>query len=206
MRYIPIFILSCIIFIAFGGKDGYAQTDTQQGSNQTGSLHSGTIDSQFIYLNRISRSQEGFKLIRPANLGIVRKNVADSLTAQRNRIYETEQQLGVLRNELNGVRDSLRHAQEEVQRIQKAIDDISFLGTDLKKSTYHAFVWSLIAVLVLFILITFVRFKRGNAQALEARNTLHELQEEFELHRKKSLEKEQKLKRELQDEINKRNN
>ncbi|WP_407267387.1 hypothetical protein R8G64_12630 [Tenacibaculum maritimum] len=37
----------------------------------------------------------------------------------------------------------------------------------------------------------------------EAKNNLAEIEQEFEEHRKKSLEKEQKIRRQLQDEINK---
>lgn len=204
MKYLALVLLSSVFLVVDAGN-GYSQTNPPQTGTRSGSLQSGTIDSQFIYLNRISRNHEGFKLIRPANLAIIRQNVADSLTAWRNQIYETEQQLSVLRRELSEQRDTLRQAQQEVARVNKEIDYINFLGIDFKKSTYHLIVWTLIIVLVLILMVSAIRFQRGNAQAREARATLEEVQTELERHRKKALEREQKLKRQLQDEINKRN-
>lgn len=204
MKYLTLLCLSCVFFAIDPGK-GHTQTNPPQTSSRSGSLHSGTIDSQFIYLNRISRNHEGFKLIRPANLATVRQNVADSLTAQRNRIYETEEQLAVLMQELNGQRDSLRQEREAVQRLTKEIDYITFLGMDLKKSTYHLIVWTVILLLAVILFVSLIRFQRGNAVSKQAREALDELQAQLDQHRKKSLEKEQKLKRQLQDEINKRN-
>ena len=50
------------------------------------------------------------------------------------------------------------------------------------------------------------KFYNSNTVTKEAQNNLTDVEQEFELHRKKSLEKEQKLRRKLQDEINKQRN
>src|SRR5690606_25293052 len=82
MRHLAIFLL----FGLFVHTLAFPQ---QTSSVRRGSLNSGTIDSQFIYLNQISRTQDDFKLIRRVNLETVRKNVADSLRELRNDINES---------------------------------------------------------------------------------------------------------------------
>ena len=50
------------------------------------------------------------------------------------------------------------------------------------------------------------KFSKSNVLTKEAKSNLIEVEQEFEQHRKKTLEREQKLRRQLQDEINKQRN
>jgi hypothetical protein len=47
------------------------------------------------------------------------------------------------------------------------------------------------------------KFSKSNILTKEAQNNLLDIEQEFEEYRKKSIEREQKLRRQLQDEINK---
>ena len=50
------------------------------------------------------------------------------------------------------------------------------------------------------------KFLRSNVLTKEAKNNLIDVEQEFEQHRKNTLQREQKLRRQLQDEINKHRN
>ncbi len=63
--------------------------------------------------------------------------------------------------------------------------------------------WTAIGILLLLLIIFIIRFKASNAITVKAKENLATMQDEFEEHRKRSIEREQKLRRELQDEINK---
>ena len=55
-----------------------------------------------------------------------------------------------------------------------------------------------------FILLFFIgKFKRSNSITIDAKKSKAEIEEEYEGHRQRSIEREQKLRRELQDELNK---
>ena len=82
-------------------------------------------------------------------------------------------------------------------------DSIKFLGIEFSKSTYNLLVWSLIGILIILLLYFIYRFKNSNVVTVKAKTDLQELEEEFAVHKKKSLDREQKLRRKLQDEINK---
>ncbi|HBK71770.1 MAG TPA: tRNA (guanine-N1)-methyltransferase, partial [Flavobacteriaceae bacterium] len=82
-------------------------------------------------------------------------------------------------------------------------DNIKFLGIPLSKATYNTILWSIIAALTGLLLFFIGKFKRSNAITITANKDKSEIEEEYNDHRQRSIEREQKLRRELQDELNK---
>lgn len=176
----------------------------QQTSSSRGSLTSGTIDSQFISLNLMSRTQDDFKLIRRANLEIVRKNVADSLRQLRAEIASTAETTASQQGRISTLSDSLASVKEQLLVSESNQDRVSLLGISLNKSSVSVLFVSIVSVLILLLVFYIYRFNQSHVVTRDARKSYDDLNEEFETHRKKALEREQKLKRQLQDEINRR--
>jgi len=63
--------------------------------------------------------------------------------------------------------------------------------------------WGIIGVLAVLWLFFAYKFKSSNSITKEANTKLAETEQEFEEHRKRALEREQQVRRKLQDEINK---
>ena len=61
-----------------------------------------------------------------------------------------------------------------------------------------------LGLLSLIIVVLFIKYKSGFDIIKTTKNKLHETDEEFEKFRQRSLEREQQLRRKLQDEINKK--
>ena len=80
---------------------------------------------------------------------------------------------------------------------------MNFLGIATSKSIYNTLIWSLIGILILIILILIYKFIECNRVTKYANNQLLDLEKEYEDHRRIALEREQKVRRQLQDEINK---
>ena len=72
----------------------------------------------------------------------------------------------------------------------------------LSKSSYQAITWGVVGVLILIIIFLVIKNKKNSADTKEAKIRLKQEQREFEDFREKSLEKQQKLGRKLQDEVN----
>lgn len=176
----------------------------QRASSQRGSLTSGTIDSQFIHLNLISRSQDDFKLIRRVNLETVRKNVADSLRQLQGEISDASTTVASQQKQITALSDSLTNTQEKLAVSETNQDRVSLLGVSLNKSSVSILFVSIVSVLILLLIFYIYRFNQSHVLTRDARKSYDDLREEFEVHRKKALEREQKLKRQLQDEINRR--
>ena len=79
-------------------------------------------------------------------------------------------------------------------------------GTQLNKTTYSIILWFIITVLALFLIFFVFKFSKSHILTKEAQENLNDIEQEFDNHRKKSIEREQKLRRQLQDEINKHRN
>jgi len=169
-----------------------------------GSLTSGTIDSQFIYLYAISKTQDGIEHVRQANLEQIRKNVADTIKALTKEISDLKAKDGSQQAAVEAMTDSLGQARSDLQIVQREKDSFSFIGISLQKGTYSLIMWGFVLLLAAALTFYIYRYNQSHIVTNDTKKAIEEIQEEFDQHRKKAMEKEQKLKRQLQDELNKR--
>lgn len=187
--YFTLFILS----ILFLGTASAQNTTASQSP-----IFSGSIEEQFDVLLKNSYPYENFKNVRD-NLPRFKKNTLDSLKSLREQI--TAQKTTV--DNQKAAIDSLHQSLAETKELISQGDTISFLGLSIEKGTYNFIVWTIIIVLIISLLFFIQRYKSNSQTAKDSHNAAEEIREEFEQHRKKAMEREQKLKRDLQDELNK---
>src|SRR5690554_3561550 len=185
-------VLLFIIFLYVNQANAQASTAAQK------PVFNGTIEEQFDVLIKNSFPYESFKNIRD-NLPRFRKNTLDSLNALQNQIIEQETTTESQKATIDSLQISLSSMKETISQR----DNISFLGMSIEKGTYNIIVWSIIIVLSLLLFFFIQRYKSNFQIAKESKNAADEIREEFDQHRKKAMEREQKLKRDLQDELNK---
>ena len=87
--------------------------------------------------------------------------------------------------------------------LNSQISTINFLGIQLKKGTFKTLLFSIIGILVLLLLFFIFKFKQSNSVTLQTKAKLKDIEDEYDEHRKRALEREQKVMRRLQDELNK---
>lgn len=193
------FILSTI-FILFSTISFSQQLTLQQ------KLQSNLpLNTQFQVLLAQSKSQDvDFKVIRKSNIEIIQKNVSDSIAKYTNEIASLKSNSSSSGQQLQNLKDSVQNLSQSLQIEQNKTDSISFLGIDFTKSTYHLIVWAIIILLALVLLITLVSFRKAKVDAVEHQQTAEIAQSEFQTYKKKAMETEQKLKRQLLDEQMKR--
>lgn len=164
-------------------------------------IQQGTLNDQFTNLTNLSRSQDvDFKLVRKANIEIIRKNVLDSISKYQKEISELKQNSSSSVSTVKSLKDSVSSLGAQLETEQKRTDSISLLGINFAKNTYHIVVWALIIVFALAFLATLASFRKAKVDTNEHRKSVDELQEELQTLRKKSMEREQLLKRQLLDE------
>ncbi|MEN8884587.1 MAG: hypothetical protein ABF244_10225 [Flavobacteriaceae bacterium] len=162
-----------------------------------------TIEEQFDRIYRISSSYQEYKVIRKTTYQSLKTNALDSI-----KIIDKELQLknihnNVLNDSLQEVKKVLEILETDMKLLITEKNSISFLGIQLNKSTYTIIVWSIILLLIIALLYFIYQYKNSYSVTSEAKSNLSEAEEELAIHKKKSLEREQKLRRQLQDEINK---
>ena len=185
-----------IVIIAFFSLNGglFAQEE--------GSLNSGTISSQFDYLNSISNNYQEFKVVKKANLDKIRKNVTDSLNVFKDELASINIDLKQNQNQIANLEAQVSEVQEELLKAEEARDSFSFLGIPIHKSAYSSLMWTIVFGLLGAFLFFLYQYSQSHNVISKARKDLEETREEFDQHRKNTLERERKLKRELVDALN----
>lgn len=163
------------------------------------------LNTQFQVLLSQSRSQDAdFKIVRKSNIEIIQRNVSDSISKYTKEIAALKNSSSSSAATVKNLKDSLSAIKSELQTEQQKTDSISFLGIDFAKSTYHSLVWIIIAILGVGFFTMLVSFRKAKVDTVEHRKTAEEAQNEFQQYKKKAMEREQLLKRQLLDEQLKR--
>ncbi|MDY0780668.1 tRNA (guanine-N1)-methyltransferase [Tenacibaculum sp. IB213877] len=162
-----------------------------------------TIENQFIKVYRKASNWQEYKMIKRTNFLNFQKNVLDSVATIKNdskiklvKINEQEAIISSLNTKISELNNNLSSAIDKEDRI-------SFLGIPLTKVLYNTIVWGIILVLLSGLFFFLYKFNNSNILTKQAQKSLLEVEQDFEQHRKKAIEREQKLRRQLQDEINK---
>ncbi|WP_298533467.1 tRNA (guanine-N1)-methyltransferase [uncultured Algibacter sp.] len=190
-----ILILTCLISL-----NSFSQDSTEEVKP---SLNSGTIDSQFDYLIRKSGKYQEYKVVKQTWLYILKAHVLDSLKAVHKDLKETQSVVSKQDKEISALKDNLSNTQTDLEQTNTEKDSISLFGMQMSKTNYKVLMWVIIAALLALLLFFIYKFKNSNDVTREAKNNLAEIEEEFDEHRRTALEREQKVRRQLQDEINK---
>jgi len=162
-----------------------------------------SLEDQFTDVIKKSNRYEDYKVVKIYKLNNLQKSVLDSVTKLEEEIGSINATVDQQKSELSALTQQLQATQGDLATSKKKEDGIEFFGSITKKSTYNTIMWSIIGLLLFVAIILFFRYKRSNSITRDARSRLTETEEEFELHRQKTLEREQQLRRKLQDEINK---
>lgn len=204
MKYFKISTILLVLLI--GSTTMHAQEDSTQ--TQELSLSDGTIDNQFEYViqksNRYKDSNGRiYKVVRREWLFTLKSNTLDSIKAIQNQLDQTNQTITTQRNEIDGLQTNLRSTQDTLANTNKEKDSMALFGFQMSKGAYNVLLWSVIAALLGLLIFFIYKFKNSNAITKASKKSLMEIETEFEEHRRVALEREQKVRRQLQDEINK---
>jgi septal ring factor EnvC (AmiA/AmiB activator) len=171
-------------------------------AQREGSLNSGTISSQFDYLNAVSNNYQEFKVIKKSNLDKLRSNVTDSLDVFKDELAKINIDLKQKQDQIASLEVQVSEVQGHLQKAEEARDSFAFLGIPIHKSTYSSLMWTIVFCLLGAFLFFLFQYSQSHKVISKARKDLEETREEFEQHRKNTLERERKLKRELVDALN----
>ena len=199
--------VTVILIVTFNLQTLTAQTQQADAEEQY-SLNSGTIDSQFEYVFRKSGNFKGtngqpYEAVKQAWLLKLKANVLDSLKTTYKDLANSEVTVANQVKEIDDLKAKLGNTQTTLDQTNEEKNNMALLGMQTSKTNYNVIMWSIIAALTAFLLFFIYKFKNSNSLTKEAKHKLEEVETEFEEHRRTALEREQKVRRQLQDEINK---
>jgi septal ring factor EnvC (AmiA/AmiB activator) len=181
-------------------------TQAQEGEEEL-SLDKGSVDSQFEFVFKKSGNYRAdgkrYEVVRTISLDKLRANVMDTLSGFNTRAAELKATIAGHESTIASLEEKLEDTTNSLAAVTEEKDNMSFLGIDVSKGTYNAILWTIIASLLVLLLFFIYKFRNSNYLTQEAKTNLSELETEYEDHRRRALEREQKISRQLQDEINK---
>lgn len=185
----------------------FAQEAEESGDDDKLSLDEGPISNQFDYVAKRSGNYRAdgvrYEVVKESNLFKIRKNVLDSIAAMNKKTGELKATIAEHETTITSLNKKLEETTTNLAAVTEEKDSMSFVGIPVSKGTYNFILWTIIAGLFLMLGLFIYRFRNSNILTQEAKQNLSELEIEYEDHRRRALEREQKISRQLQDEINK---
>jgi len=171
------------------------------------SLNDGTIDDQFEYVIQKSYTYRGngkiYKNVERHWLYALKAHTIDSLNALRKDLTDTQAVVDSQVNEISGLKTNLNDTQGSLDKTNVEKNSMALFGLQMSKANYNLLMWSIIAALLVLLLLFIYKFRNSNTTTRVTKNNLSDIEEEFEEHRRNALEREQLVRRQLQDELNK---
>ena len=162
-----------------------------------------SLSKQFEQVYRRSSSYKDFKVIRKSTFQNLKKNTLDSIKIINEKLKIESQKNTRLEQEIRSVAKIRLEQNLELSEAILEKNTISFVGLKLKKNTFKIIIWSIFFMFIIIICYLAYKLKDGVRITSQAKKELTRVEEEFNSYKKKSLVRDQKLRRQLQDEINK---
>jgi hypothetical protein len=166
-------------------------------------LDKGNVENQFEFVFDKSSKYEDYKVIKIGYLNSLRAHILDSIRGIKKKLRETQKVVVAKNSQMDTLKAELQGTNDLLAKITKEKNAISFLGISMAKQYYNSLVWTIIVGLFGLMMVFAFLFRRSNVVTTETKVSLLETKQELEAHRKRALEREEKLSRKYLDELNK---
>ncbi|MCP9237512.1 hypothetical protein [Lewinella sp. JB7] len=163
------------------------------------------FDTMLDVSNRYRENNDEFKVVRRLYLDAFMSNVSDSIAIYTQRISQLESDKARLQAQIDGNASQVADRDATIAELNAERDSVSLLGFQLAKDTYSIIMWSLVLGLLVAFLVALAGTRVASSNNNELKRERDKLAAELEQSRKSRLTVEQDLRRQLQDEINRRN-
>ncbi len=186
------FLLFCCSPVAFAQVGNPARAD------------SSSLTVQFQNMLQTANRYQDFRVVRETYLAAFISNVQDSLEGYTDTIAKLEQEIVDNERLILEQSNNITDREEKIRLLADEQDNMNLLGMGVPKATYSVIMWTAIVLLLVVALFALARMRVAVASSQEARSHNEKLSAELDKSKKQRLEVEQKLRRELLDEINRR--
>lgn len=189
-----IFIL---VFFIVQSTHGISQVQTEASGNQ------GNLNAMYFSIKSKAETYQDYKVIKEVKLDEFWKVVMDSVKRMKSELKQANITITKLNDDVKNADDKVISVQASVAGIVHDSTHISFFGVSFTKWFFNLLFLIATGTLALFIVFLLGQTRLVNQSIKEKSERLNLLADEFEQYKRKSLEKEKKLSRELQTERNK---
>jgi hypothetical protein len=161
------------------------------------------LNERYQLMKTNSQTYEDYKVIKEFVLDGFWKIAMDTLTLKETQLTAEQQRVVDLRAKLSASEQDIINQKASVEGITFDSEHISVLGVHFGKNTFLIITFVAIAALLTIIIGVSARLRMLQASVQDKAHLADSLTHEFEEYKRKALERQTKLSRELQNERNK---
>jgi hypothetical protein len=161
------------------------------------------LEARYKEMKSASQTFKDYKVIKESVLDKVWKITTDSIKEKEQQLAEAKKEIDGLKEQLSTTRKSMEVQEASIQDVLYDSTHISVLGIPFAKSLFILLTAAIIGGLGFLLSLAFARVKIANTLVKEKTVIADSIAHEFDDFKKKSMEKQTKLSRELQNERNK---
>ena len=162
-----------------------------------------TLRERYLVMKTKSQNYQDYKVIKENLLDAWWKIVQDSLVAKQAAIRQAKADASKLQADLAQNMETLKAKEESMQDIVYASTHIKVLGIDFDKGFFAGMIGVIILALGLTIAVIMYTLNMNRRNLKEKADLAAAISSEYEDYKRKAMDKQTKLSRELQNERNK---
>lgn len=162
-----------------------------------------SLSGQFDALKGGSESYKQYKVIDRNKLNTFWKAVQDSIVGLKQDISTSRAKINELQEKITNLDQSIANKDNSLAESTFEKEHIKVIGIDIAKGTYISINFTLIFLLVAVLCFFVYKYNNSNKVTVKTRQEFSKLDKSFEDFKRDSLDKQMKLRRELQTERNK---
>lgn len=161
------------------------------------------LENQVEHLLNNSLNYKNYKVVDKQTMFSFKNELESFLSISNQARVNFQKELEGKVNQISALDESLQSLQTENIQLKNEKHTINFLGMAINKYAYITMLWGLFFTSLLVIGFFALKFVRANEVTKSSKAILSNLEDEYEAFRRSSIEREQKLRRELFNEMKK---
>ena len=187
-------LLICVLAVV--GVSAQTASDALERDSQT-------LRERYLVMKNKSQNYQEYKVIRENILDGMWRIIQDSLDQKQSSIRQAKAEINNLNKELDQNKAALKAKEESMQDVMYASTHITVMGIDFDKGFFAGMIGVILLVLGLIIAVIYYSMKMMRKNLGEKVELMNAISAEYEDYKRRAMEKQTKLSRELQNERNK---
>lgn len=161
------------------------------------------IGNQFNTILEKSESYKDLKIVKRQWIQSLKQDVLSSISKIENELLSSKAVLNQKSDEILTLKEKLNKTNAVLSSYTNKGPTITFLGIEFNKSFFNSFLSFILLGSIASVVFFFLQFKKMNLVTKHSKSVLNDLEEEYQSYKRNAIEREQKISRQLQDELNK---
>jgi len=174
-------------------------------AQDTATVQDKSIKTQFEQTIKEGGRYQDYKVIKQRKLEELKNQTISRIEGLKDSINLLEKQ--IINKDKNTLllEKQIKKKDLELTQISDEKNSISLFGIMLDKLTYNLILWTIIVALLLALFMIIFKYRNSNEITKVSQSNLKLVEEELENYKRRSIEREQQLSRQLMDERKKNN-